>query len=132
MGYPFGDRFLGVSILTELDDELWRKRRAMFNPAFHRVNLNVYLRQFNHQGDVLMEKLRTLADGKTPITMLRYLNRATLDVIANVGILVLKMREKGHLFLIKLKKGCIRIEYQRNQRRDKSVEQVHRRSSGGP
>jgi cholesterol 24(S)-hydroxylase len=47
--------------------------------------LNEYLKQFNHQGDILMEKLRSLADGKTQVTMFKYLNRATLDVIANVA-----------------------------------------------
>jgi hypothetical protein len=31
-----------------------------------------------------MEKLRTVADEKTTITLFTYLNHATLDVIANV------------------------------------------------
>ena len=32
-----------------------------------------------------MDKLRSLADGKTIVTMLTHLNHATLDVIANVN-----------------------------------------------
>jgi hypothetical protein len=45
-----------------------------------------YLDDFNLQGDLLMEKLRTFADGKTMITLFKELNHATLDVIASVII----------------------------------------------
>lgn len=44
------------------------------------------MREFNIQGDLLMEKLRSLADGKTQIQLLNLFNHATLDVIANVGL----------------------------------------------
>jgi hypothetical protein len=43
-----------------------------------------FIKEFNSNGDILLEKLRGMADGKTQITLLRELNNATLDIIANV------------------------------------------------
>jgi hypothetical protein len=43
-----------------------------------------FVKQFNQTADVLMERLRSLADGKTSVEMLNELNRATLDAIAHV------------------------------------------------
>jgi cholesterol 24(S)-hydroxylase len=107
VGYPYSQRFLGQGIVTETNKDVWRHKRALLNPAFHRAyeiniisptffeielivyyfdqrNLADYLKQFNMQGDMLMHTLRTIADVKTTLTMLTYLSHATLDVIANV------------------------------------------------
>ena len=43
-----------------------------------------FVQQFNTISDVLMEKLRLKADGKTVIEILNEMNRATLDAIALV------------------------------------------------
>ncbi len=43
-----------------------------------------FMKDFNSNGDALLEKLRGMADGKTQITLLREFNHATLDIIANV------------------------------------------------
>ena len=40
--------------------------------------------QFNFSADVLVDRLRELADGKTEVAMLDEFNRLTLDVIAKV------------------------------------------------
>ena len=40
----------------------------------------------NTKGDILLERIRSLADGKTQIVMLDELNHAALDVIATVII----------------------------------------------
>ena len=40
--------------------------------------------EFNSKGDILMERLRSIADGKQTITLLKELNRATLEAIASV------------------------------------------------
>jgi len=40
--------------------------------------------QFNTIADTLMERLRTFADGKTPVRLFNEINRATLDAIALV------------------------------------------------
>ena len=43
-----------------------------------------FVNQFNIKADILMERLRSLADGKTTIKLLNEFNRATLDAIAQV------------------------------------------------
>ncbi len=44
-----------------------------------------FVTEFNSIGDILMLKLRSLADGKRVITLFDELNHATLDVIAKVN-----------------------------------------------
>ena len=46
--------------------------------------LNSFIDEFNNQGDLLLEKLRSMADGKTHVVMLDEFNHATLDDIATV------------------------------------------------
>jgi cytochrome P450 len=36
IAYPFSERFLGRGLVTELDKDVWKKKRALFNSAFHR------------------------------------------------------------------------------------------------
>ena len=43
-----------------------------------------FVNQFNSKADILMEKLRTKADGKTVVTLLEEFNRVALDAIAQV------------------------------------------------
>lgn len=47
--------------------------------------LMTFVKQFNSLTDILMEKLRTKADGKTVVSLLNEMNRATLDAIASVN-----------------------------------------------
>ena len=44
-----------------------------------------FVTQFNTKADSLMERLRTMADGKTPITLFTEINQATLDAIALIA-----------------------------------------------
>ncbi len=37
VGYLFNTRFLGQGIVTETNKEVWRHKRALLNPAFHRT-----------------------------------------------------------------------------------------------
>lgn len=43
-----------------------------------------FVNEFNSIGDIFMEKLRKMADGRTMITLFNEINHATLDVIAAV------------------------------------------------
>ena len=61
--------------------------RALFNPSFHKQVLNSFIDEFNNKGDLLLEKLRSMADGKTQVVMLDEFNHATLDAIATVYII---------------------------------------------
>jgi len=72
-------------LVTELDTEKWRKRRAIYNAGFNRNSLMNFMNEFNSKGDILLERLRTLADGKTQVVLLNELNRTTLDAIASVS-----------------------------------------------
>ncbi len=77
-------RFLGNGLVTDINIKRWKHRRALFNPSFHKHVLNSFIEEFNNKGDLLSEKLRLLADGKTKVVMLEEFNHATLDAIATV------------------------------------------------
>ena len=49
----------------------------------HRA-LRKYMDQFNASGDLLVEQLSKMADGKTEVNLLDEVNRITLDAIAKV------------------------------------------------
>ena len=46
--------------------------------------MNLWVKEFNDKGDILMEKFRSLADGKTLVTFYSEINRFALDVISSV------------------------------------------------
>ncbi|XP_038044316.1 cholesterol 24-hydroxylase-like isoform X2 [Patiria miniata] len=81
----FGTRFMGNGLITETVPSKHAKRRALFSPAFHRKYLMSLMDQFNFSADVLVNRLTTIADGKTEVAMLDEFNRLTLDVIAKVA-----------------------------------------------
>lgn len=84
IGYVFGQRAAGQGVLTEIDHEVWRRKRAMLNPAFHRKYLMNLMDAFNSVGDEFLEKLGQLADGKTHVRMADEFARVTLDIIGKV------------------------------------------------
>lgn len=43
-----------------------------------------WVKEFNDKGNILMEKFRLLADGKTLVTLFQEVNRFALDVISSV------------------------------------------------
>lgn len=43
-----------------------------------------YLSEVNSKSDILLERLRGLADGKTVVKLFDEVNHATLDIIASV------------------------------------------------
>nr|AHL88993.1 cytochrome p450 3049B1 [Brachionus koreanus] len=84
-GFPLGFRFLGNGLVTDLDNQRWRHRRSMFNPSFHKQALVTFLQEFNNKSDVLMAKLRSMAEKNKDIYILDEANNMTMDVIATVG-----------------------------------------------
>lgn len=84
LSYVFGQRAVGRSILTEIDHEVWSRKRNMLNPAFHRKYLMNLMDAFNSVGDGFLEKLSQLADGNTPVRMADEFARVTLDIIGKV------------------------------------------------
>lgn len=67
-----------------MNHQRWKHRRGLFNPGFHRSVLTTFIDQFNVKADMLSERLRSMADGKTMINLLNELNNTTLDAIAQV------------------------------------------------
>ena len=58
----------------------------MFNPSFHKNVLNSFIDEFNTKCDILLDKFRSMSDGKQEVVMLDNFNNVTLDAIATVCI----------------------------------------------
>ena len=84
LAYPFGQRMAGRGVLNEVDHEVWQRRRALLNPAFHRRYLMNLMPAFNSSCDLFLAKLEKMADGKTVVDMAQEFARVTLDVIGKV------------------------------------------------
>ena len=80
----FGQRAAGQGIMTEIDHDVWRHKRAMLEPGFHRKYLMNSMDAFNSICDDFLENLRKYADGKTPVRMMDEFERVTLDIIGKV------------------------------------------------
>ncbi|CAH1797908.1 unnamed protein product [Owenia fusiformis] len=81
----FGNRFVGKGLLTETDHAVWSERRSLYNAAFHRGYLMHLMPVFNTTSDVLVEKLKSVADTGNVISMASELSKATLDIIGKVA-----------------------------------------------
>ena len=54
-----------------------------------------FVDHFNQITDILNDKLRTMADGKTTVHLFNEINRATLDAIALVNkVIILKFKNQ--------------------------------------
>ena len=82
---PFGQRFMGTGLVTELNHEVWQKHRNLLNPAFHRRYLMNLMTAFNSSCDLFLAKLDEMADGETVVDMAKEFARVTMDVIGKVG-----------------------------------------------
>ncbi|XP_022090979.1 cholesterol 24-hydroxylase-like [Acanthaster planci] len=91
----FGQRYLHHGLLTESNVPKHMKRRALFDPAFHRKYLKTLISTFNQSANVLIEKLTNVADGKTVVPMLDEFNKFTLDVLAKVAFGLDLLEDKG-------------------------------------
>ena len=80
----FGQRAAGQGILTEVDHDAWRLKRAMLEPGFHRKYLMNSMEAFNSICGDFLQNLRKYADGKTPVRMVDEFARVILDIIGKV------------------------------------------------
>ncbi|XP_060684587.1 cholesterol 24-hydroxylase-like isoform X1 [Hemiscyllium ocellatum] len=81
----FGKRFLGRGLLTDTDHRHWYMQRRVMDPSFSHSYLVGLMDVFNEKAEHLMEKLRDLSDGETPVGMHSKLNCVTLEVITTVA-----------------------------------------------
>nr|QEV83813.1 cytochrome P450 [Brachionus rotundiformis] len=85
VGYPFGERFLGSGLVSEINKEKWRARRALFNHGFKKNSLLQSIEEFNAKGNKLIQKLNLIAESKKSIYMFDEFNRMALDAIAKIA-----------------------------------------------
>ncbi|KXJ19039.1 cholesterol 24-hydroxylase [Exaiptasia diaphana] len=85
LAYVYGQRMAGNGILTELNHEIWKKKRKRLDKAFHRSYLMNLMESFNKICDIFLDKIGKMADGKTEVEMSGEFGRVTLDVIGKVG-----------------------------------------------
>ncbi|EDO32230.1 predicted protein [Nematostella vectensis] len=85
ISYCYGERFAGEGVLTELDHEVWKRKRALLNHAFHRKYLRNLMQAFNESSNEFLKRIGSLADGKTEVRMADEFAKVTLDVIGKVG-----------------------------------------------
>ena len=83
---------MGNGLVTDVDQNRWKHRRALFNPSFHKHVLYGFIDEFNTKSDILLEQMRSMADGKTQITLLDQFNHAALDLIATVYLIIFNIR----------------------------------------
>ncbi|XP_046841639.1 cholesterol 24-hydroxylase-like isoform X2 [Xenia sp. Carnegie-2017] len=81
----FGERAMGRSLLTNLNDEQWQHRRSLMNPAFHRLYLRNLMCHFNSSTDIFLAKLRNVAENGMYVKMADEFSLVTLDVICKAG-----------------------------------------------
>lgn len=81
----FGQRAMGYSLLTNLNEQEWRHRRTLMNPAFQRQYLKNLMTQFNQSSDIFLTKLRGCAEKSLDAKMVDEFSLVTLDVICKAG-----------------------------------------------
>eukprot|EP00057_Strongylocentrotus_purpuratus_P021575 XP_011676049.1 PREDICTED: protein LUTEIN DEFICIENT 5, chloroplastic [Strongylocentrotus purpuratus] len=83
----YGAMTLGNGLLSEMNHEVWMKKRALFNPAFHRKYLMGLMNEFNSCSAKLVNHLIPLSDGQTEVVMLKEFERLTSEIIGKVSAL---------------------------------------------
>ena len=81
----FGQRAMGTGLLTNLDDNQWRHRRSLMNPAFHRSYLRNLMDHFNQSTEIFLSKLRKQAEKDLDTSMVDAFSLVSLDVICKAG-----------------------------------------------
>jgi cholesterol 24(S)-hydroxylase len=85
LGFVYGERGAGYGLVINTDKALWRKRRQLMNPAFHRKCLKDFMVNFNKVCDMFLVRMNTIADGGKPISMAQEFAKVTLEAISQVS-----------------------------------------------
>ncbi|XP_017108459.2 probable cytochrome P450 4d20 [Drosophila bipectinata] len=83
--YKFLRPFLNDGLLLSTGRK-WHSRRKAFTHAFHFTVLEHYVEIMDRSSGIMVEKLRPVADGKTPVDMLKFVSLAALDVITEAAM----------------------------------------------
>ena len=85
IGFVYGERGVGYGLVTNTNEESWRKRRQIMNPAFHRKCLKEYISNFNYVSDLFLTRMDTVVDGGQPTSMVEEFAKVTLEAISQVS-----------------------------------------------
>ena len=84
-GFVYGERGIGYGLIVNSNEALWRKRRQLMNPAFHRKCLKDFVSNFNNVCDMFLTRMNTVIDGGKPTSMVQEFANVTLEVISQVS-----------------------------------------------
>ncbi|EDW78816.1 uncharacterized protein Dwil_GK12509 [Drosophila willistoni] len=108
--YQFLRPFLNDGLLLSVDRK-WHARRKVFTNAFHFKVLERYVEIMDKQSEIMVEKLKQDADGKTVVDMLKYVSLAALDVITETAMGVQVNAQSNEDFpYIKALKSVVNIQ----------------------
>ena len=85
IGFIFGERGIGYGLISNTDEQSWRKRRRLMNPAFHRKNLRNFQDNFNKVCDRFLSRMDTVVDSGKPVSMVSEFAKVTLEAISQVS-----------------------------------------------
>uniref|UniRef100_A0A182XUM8 Cytochrome P450 n=1 Tax=Anopheles quadriannulatus TaxID=34691 RepID=A0A182XUM8_ANOQN len=91
--YDFMTPWLGTGLIVSTGSK-WTQRRKIITPAFHFKILEDFLVIMNHQSDVLIEKLKTSANG-TDCNIYNHVTYCALDIISESAMSV-KLNTQHH------------------------------------
>ncbi|XP_040168891.1 cytochrome P450 4d2-like [Anopheles arabiensis] len=91
--YDFMTPWLGTGLIISTGTK-WTQRRKIITPTFHFKILEDFLVIMNHQSDVLIEKLKTSANG-TDCNVYNHVTYCALDIIAESAMSV-KLNTQQH------------------------------------
>ena len=85
LGFIFGERGAGFGLVINTDEVLWRKRRRLMNPVFHRKCLREFMTNFNDVCDRFLAHINTVARDGEPASMVQEFAKVTLEAISQVS-----------------------------------------------
>ncbi|KAJ7326009.1 hypothetical protein OS493_028731 [Desmophyllum pertusum] len=118
----FGERMLGKGLLSEVSEEEWRWKRTVIDPAFHRPSLTGLMDSFTTICDSFLQRLETLDDGKTEVSMAEEFVRINLDMIAKPSTFGYQAKSKE---AVRFLRGVARGLIEKRQEENKTGEDQH-------
>ncbi|XP_052773305.1 cytochrome P450 4V2-like [Mya arenaria] len=83
--YDFLHSWLGTGLLTSTGEK-WKMRRKLLTPTFHFKILHDFIGVFSDQSNILIEKMRAVADGKTTVDVFNDITLCALDIICETAM----------------------------------------------
>ena len=85
IGFIYGERGVGYGLVSNTNEQLWRERRRLMNPAFHRKSLRDFMGNFNNVCDRFLARMNTVVEGCKPVSMVSEFAKVALEAISQVS-----------------------------------------------